>query len=61
METHTVLSQLSHSKHLKSVCVKLLIKGSTVVGTTRKTYQLILGDEQVSYIHINIFYSYYVE
>ncbi|CAN7059991.1 unnamed protein product [Brassica oleracea var. botrytis] len=48
METHTVLSQLSHSKHLKSVCVKLLIKGSTVVGTTRKTYQLILGDEQVT-------------
>nr|VDD56831.1 unnamed protein product [Brassica oleracea] len=51
METHTVLSQLSHSKHLKSVCVKLLIKGSTVVGTTRKTYQLILGDEQGSTIH----------
>ncbi|KAF3561267.1 hypothetical protein DY000_02014939 [Brassica cretica] len=50
METHTVLSQLSHSKHLKSVCVKLLIKGSTVVGTTRKTYQLILGDEQGSTI-----------
>ncbi|CAN7082624.1 unnamed protein product, partial [Brassica oleracea var. botrytis] len=31
-------------------CVKLLIKGSTVVGTTRKTYQLILGDEQGSII-----------
>ncbi|KAH0858777.1 hypothetical protein HID58_087038 [Brassica napus] len=34
----------------ETICVKLLIKGSTVVGTTRKTYQLILGDEQGSTI-----------